>query len=86
MNLQTQINQLTEGYKAYLSNTSTKVLEIQSTIDVIVLIESNIDVLQKRMFFNRHNANRFEILEKCLERLKERHKKAINYLYETKKQ
>lgn len=85
MSLQEQIKKLTEDYKAYLSNTSVKVLEIQSTIDVILLLEKNIDMIQKRMFFNKHDFKRFSILENSLKRLQERHKKTINHLYKIKK-
>tara|TARA_R110000803_G_scaffold210812_1_gene283861 strand:- start:2689 stop:2949 length:261 start_codon:yes stop_codon:yes gene_type:complete len=85
MSLQEQIKELIEGYGFYLSNTSVKVLEIKAIIDIILLLEKNIDMIQKRMFFNKHDFKRLQILENSLKRLQERHKKTINYLYQIKK-
>mgnify|MGYP003626499083 CR=1 FL=1 len=65
MNLETQIEGLIKEYKDYGK-------------DITELIQKNIEVLKERIYFNKMDDKRTDTLNKCMIRLEQRKRKAVN--------
>jgi len=84
MNLETQIVELIKEYKSYASyELPEEVLRAKAVVEITELIQRNIEVLKDRIYFNKMDSKRTDILNKCMVRLEQRKRKAINNILKT---
>ena len=79
MNLETQITKLIKEYKDRgESNLPEQILRAKAVVEITELIQKNIEVLKDIIYFNRMDSKRTDILGKCMIRLEQRKRKAVN--------
>tara|TARA_R110002153_G_scaffold13530_1_gene50185 strand:+ start:329 stop:631 length:303 start_codon:yes stop_codon:yes gene_type:complete len=84
MSLETQIEELIQDYKSYgKDNLPEQILRAKAVVEITELIQRHIEVLKDRIYFNRTNGKRSEILQKCMVRLEQRKSNAVNNILKT---
>jgi len=79
MNLETQIEELIKEFKDYgKDNLPVEILRAKAVVEITELIQKNIEVLKERIYFNKMDDKRTETLNKCMIRLEQRKRKAVN--------
>ncbi len=79
MNLETQITELIKEYKDRgESNLPVEILRAKAVVEITELIQKNIEVLKERIYFNKMDDKRTDTLNKCMIRLEQRKRKAVN--------
>jgi hypothetical protein len=79
MNLETQITKLIKEYKDYgKDNLPVEILRAKAVVEITELIQKNIEVLKERIYFNKMDDKRTDTLNKCMIRLEQRKRKAVN--------
>ena len=79
MNLETQIERLIKEFKDYgKDNLPVEILRAKAVVEIVELIQKNIEVLKERIYFNKMDDKRTDTLNKCMIRLEQRKRKAIN--------
>ena len=84
MSLETQITELIQEYKDRgESNLPEQILRAKAVVEITELIQRNIEVLKDRIYFNKMDSKRTDILDKCMIRLEQRKIKAVNNILKT---
>ena len=79
MNLETQIERLIKEFKDYgKDNLPVEILRAKAVVEITELIQKNIEVLKERIYFNKMDDKRTDTLNKCMIRLEQRKRKAVN--------
>ena len=79
MNLETQIEGLIKEFKNYgKDNLPVEILRAKAVVEIVELIQKNIEVLKERIYFNKMDDKRTDTLNKCMIRLEQRKRKAVN--------
>ena len=79
MNLETQIEELIKEFKDYgKDNLPVEILRAKAVVEITELIQKNIEVLKERIYFNKMDDKRTDTLNKCMIRLEQRKRKAVN--------
>tara|TARA_R110002072_G_scaffold289510_1_gene456551 strand:- start:6327 stop:6629 length:303 start_codon:yes stop_codon:yes gene_type:complete len=79
MNLETQIEGLIKEFKDYgKDNLPVEILRAKAVVEIVELIQKNIEVLKERIYFNKMDDKRTDTLNKCMIRLEQRKRKAVN--------
>ena len=79
MNLETQIEELIKEFKDYgKDNLPVEILRAKAVVEITELIQKNIEILKERIYFNKMDDKRTDTLNKCMIRLEQRKRKAIN--------
>ena len=79
MNLETQIEGLIKEFKDYgKDNLPVEILRAKAVVEITELIQKNIEVLKERIYFNKMDDKRTDTLNKCMIRLEQRKRKAVN--------
>ena len=79
MNLETQIEELIKEFKDYgKENLPVEILRAKAVVEITELIQKNIEVLKERIYFNKMDDKRIDTLNKCMIRLEQRKRKAVN--------
>lgn len=79
MNLETQIEGLIKEFKDYgKDNLPVEILRAKAVVEITELIQKNIEVLKERIYFNKMDDKRIDTLNKCMIRLEQRKRKAVN--------
>ena len=79
MNLETQIERLIKEFKDYgKDNLPVEILRAKAVVEIVELIQKNIEVLKERIYFNKMDDKRIDTLNKCMIRLEQRKRKAVN--------
>lgn len=79
MNLETQIERLIKEFKDYgKDNLPVEILRAKAVVEIVELIQKNIEVLKERIYFNKMDDKRTDTLNKCMIRLEQRKRKAVN--------
>lgn len=84
MNLETQIEGLIKEFKDYgKDNLPVEILRAKAVVEIVELIQKNIEILKERIYFNKMDDKRTDTLNKCMIRLEQRKRKAINNILKT---
>tara|TARA_R110001606_G_scaffold117801_5_gene247770 strand:- start:381 stop:683 length:303 start_codon:yes stop_codon:yes gene_type:complete len=84
MSLETQIEELIQDYKSYgKDNLPEQILRAKAVVEITELIQRHIEVLKDRIYFNKMDSERSEILDKCMIRLGQRKINAVNNILKT---
>jgi len=79
MNLETQIEGLIKEFKDYgKDNLPVEILRAKAVVEITELIQKNIEILKERIYFNKMDDKRTDTLNKCMIRLEQRKRKAVN--------
>ena len=79
MNLETQIEGLIKEFKDYgKDNLPVEILRAKAVVEITELIQKNIEILKERIYFNKMDDKRIDTLNKCMIRLEQRKRKAVN--------
>ena len=79
MNLETQIERLIKEFKDYgKDNLPVEILRAKAVVEITELIQKNIEILKERIYFNKMDDKRTDTLNKCMIRLEQRKRKAVN--------
>tara|TARA_B110000483_G_scaffold108703_1_gene132445 strand:- start:82 stop:384 length:303 start_codon:yes stop_codon:yes gene_type:complete len=79
MNLETQIEELIKEFKDYgKDNLPVEILRAKAVVEITELIQKNIEILKERIYFNKMDDKRIDTLNKCMIRLEQRKRKAVN--------
>ena len=79
MNLETRIEGLIKEFKDYGSDSLPyDILRAKAVVEITELIQKNIEVLKERIYFNKMDDKRTDTLNKCMIRLEQRKRKAVN--------
>lgn len=79
MNLETQIERLIKEFKDYgKDNLPVEILRAKAVVEITELIQKNIEILKERIYFNKMDDKRIDTLNKCMIRLEQRKRKAVN--------
>ena len=79
MSLETQIEELIQEYKdSGERNLPEQILRAKAVVEITELIQRHIEVLKDRIYFNKMDSKRTDILDKCMIRLEQRKIKAVN--------
>lgn len=79
MNLETQIEGLIKEFKDYgKDNLPVEILRAKAVVEIVELIQKNIEILKERIYFNKMDDKRTDTLNKCMIRLEQRKRKAVN--------
>ena len=79
MNLEKQIEKLIKEFKDYgKDNLPVEILRAKAVVEITELIQKNIEILKERIYFNKMDDKRIDTLNKCMIRLEQRKRKAVN--------